>query len=129
MRNDFILYNEYSLVLEWLKDFVPLFFSSQEYSNLSDGDRDISGVVCSAFARYLVRLQVENTNNEINESIFTCYRFIENLAKSKDSNVIELLWYEIFESFECDQNCLEKIVKNMSSNTKDQWIKWNEKNK
>src|SRR5256885_1767993 len=81
---------------------VSGFRESREYRGMRDYELDIPGVVCGAFARYLVRIHAEEAAGE-NQSatgmaVASAHEAIETLASSLETAVRCLVTDEIFEN-------------------------------
>ena len=94
------------------------FRESPEYKQLADYELDISGVVVSAFARYLCRLheqkQATDGNSELDDAIASAHHAVEVLALSKDSAVHDLVTDELFEALDCKGEVLEGLRQHLS---------------
>ena len=100
---------------------IPAFLSSNaegfrespEYQQLADYELEISGVVVSAFARYLCRLheqeQAGDTNVDLAGAIASAHDAIEVLAASPESAVHDLLTDELYENLDCQGEVLERL--------------------
>ena len=119
---------EYSRVPHLLIREVRGFAASPEYKSLENHDLKLPGVVCGAFARFLVRLQqcaIEGTVSEDEaQSLAASYQVVEQLSSSYDPYVVNAVVVEIFENLDCEPHVLEAIKARLEKASRQLYEKW-----
>jgi hypothetical protein len=107
---------------------VTEFKESPEYHDLRHYELDISGVVCAAFGRYLVRIykQRELAHNDPSTltAIMSAHETLECLASSHESAVRELVTDEIFESIERTPDILMLVKAELKPKALELFERW-----
>ena len=105
---------------------VPSFRQSEEYIALSEYEKDIPSVVCSAFADYVVRLHKQQIfgldRDSTGRELRIARELLEFLASSSENTVKNLVQDEIFEAFdETDPEILESIKRKLGHTALSLW--------
>ena len=103
-------------------DGVSGFVDSPEYQALTEFEKRIPGVVCSAFARYIVgayrtRHEEERASAPA-AAIASSHSVLEQLASSPETAVESLVTDEIFEFFERDAGIALKVAADLRPRAK-----------
>ena len=89
------------------------FDQSEEYRALQKYEQSIPGVVCAAFARYLVRLYSSRGSGPMasveDAAIVSAHEVLEELASSPETAVESLVSDEIYETFD-DKPVVAKMI-------------------
>jgi hypothetical protein len=105
---------------------VAGFSDSPEYREMRDYELAIPGVVCSHFAKYLQRLHKEqargNDNEMVRSGIQSAHEVLNSLASSHETDV--LVTDEVFESFDCSPEVLERIKAHLKPNALALYRRW-----
>jgi hypothetical protein len=130
---DFVIReSEYPRVPDFLLAEVDGFANSPEYQALNETERRLPGVVASAFARFLVRLQdpelAESLLDQNAKGLADSYRAIEKFAGSLDEHDRVLLQDEIFESVRASQRTWHAITSHFGPQSKALFEVWRSKN-
>lgn len=119
---------EYSRIPQLCVHKVPGFAAAPEYTSLGKHDLQLPGVVCGAFAKFLVRLQkgvIEGAvGAESAEGLAASYQVIERLATSYDPDVVNAVVVEIFENLDCEPHVLEAITAHLGKVSRQLYAKW-----
>ena len=96
------------------------FRDSIEYDQVDEDLKNVPGLVCAAFARFLVRCQeAEEREGELTgrdaESIRSAFHAVEHLGSSKDEGIRTLLKEEVFENLVCSTKTREQIRSKLDS--------------
>lgn len=87
---------------------IPSLVDTPEYKRLGESPLDLPGLVASALASYLGRLQAEELSAGLDTraalALEGAYDLIEELSCSRDSEVRALLEDEVFESIRADES-------------------------
>ena len=112
---DFVLMpNRRNQIPTILTTLAPEFSRSTELLALATYDRGLAGVVCRAFARYLVRIhRNREPADAVNHEIVAAHRALDEVASFPETEVQELVAAEIFEPV-VDEPSAE-LVKNIES--------------
>jgi len=113
-RSFTLIESEYDKVPALLGATVVGFRDSIEYGQLDEELKTVPGLVCAAFARYLVRCQeAEERHGELTgrdaQSLRSAFQAIEVLSRSNDDDIRTLLKDELFECLDCSVETLERI--------------------
>jgi hypothetical protein len=104
---------EASRIPDLLVSRVSGFIESPAYRKLRDYEATIPGVVCSAFADYLVQIHTHEMDGQsergIRMAISSAHDTLELLATSPETEIRNLVTDEIFENIECRCEVLQKI--------------------
>jgi hypothetical protein len=123
-----IVPRDYDKVLEIVLQEVPSFGESLEFAQLSDYEREIPGVVCAAFTKFLQHYQTEATNRALStretKILSDCYRLIERFSSSADPEVVNLVVVEIFENLNCERQLLQQIKSKLGPKSKELYERW-----
>lgn len=119
---------EYSRIPQLLVQKVHGFAESPEYTSLENSDRQLSGVVCGAFAKFLARLQqcaLEGFMSKASaKSLAASYHIMEQLATSSDPYVVNAVVVEIFENLDCESPVLEVMKAHLGKVSRQLYDKW-----
>lgn len=88
------------------------FDQAAEYLGLETYERSIPGLVCAAFARYLVRLYSSRSTGPtaaLERTIGSAHEVLEELASSPETAVESLVTDEIYETLD-DQPAVAKMI-------------------
>jgi hypothetical protein len=105
--------NSLKQIPELLVTHATGFRESPEYRKLRDYERDIPGVVCSAFAEYICKIHEENVvgqDNSVRNSVYSAHEALEMLASSQEAIIRELVADEIYENLDCKGEVLDSLV-------------------
>lgn len=119
---------EYSRIPQLFVHKVPGFAEAPEYTSLGKQDLQLPGVVCGAFAKFLVRLQtcvIEGAmSEESTASLTASYQVMERLATSYAPDVVNAVVVEIFENLDCEPHVLEAIEARLGKISRQLYDKW-----
>jgi hypothetical protein len=118
----------YSRIPQLVVHTVPGFAASPEYTALGKPDLQLPGVVCGAFAKFLVRLQqgvsAGAVRAESAAGLAASYQVVEQLATSDDPEVVNAVVVEIFENLDCEPHVLEAIKARLGKVSRQLYAKW-----
>jgi len=127
---DFVIRKgQYHEIPRFLTLAVIGFAESHEYNLTAKDNLDLPGVVCAAFANYILRLHDEQTGNtgepELGGALESAYDALERLASSEDPEVVNAVIVEVLQSLGDAPAALEYVYPMLRPNSRrlyDEWV-------
>jgi hypothetical protein len=129
---DFVLVDsDYERIPGLLRESVRGFKDSPEYELLAGSEREVPGLVCAAFTRFLTRFQEEELRTSLSSAdartLDDCYEAIGMLTALPGSRVRTLVEDEIFENVGGDDELWRSIRAHLGSTAIEVLLKWEAK--
>ena len=118
----------YDRIADYLKNEVGGFSDSSEFRQLDSDDFRLQGVVCAAFAKFWIKIEQncfrKDCSEDDREKLDDCYRVIEELSNSQDTEVVNMVVTEIFENMRCSEDLVKQIINRLHNKSKSLYEQW-----
>jgi hypothetical protein len=104
------------------------FEDSPEYREMRPYELDIPGVICGAFAKYLIRIHAEEHDDGVrpiaSEQIASAHEVLAALASYPETAVENLVTDEVFENLEGPSQVIARIESTLHPNALSLYQRW-----